>query len=651
MRLDPDIVRPTHEMRDSHAGVLKLASMGRDRGYMHAVATHGEFIAWDGEGYSTADGDHHYMLLQVSTGDRIHGEQLTTRECLDFILRHYQAGAIHVIYGGGYDATNWLRDITEEMQLQLLREGKVSLRFVEPGRTPATYDIEYMPSKWFAVTGRPTPRDPIRTVKIFDVVTFFASAFIKALQSRGIEVPDVITSGKAQRSDFTYADLEEISVYCGMELTLLVQLCEQLRDEFREAGIPIASYHGPGAVANAVLKQHKVRAHREEVPDRAMENIIRYAYFGGRFEQFKAGHHDQPVYLYDINSAYPYQISQLPDLAGARWIYADTFDPAGIGLWYCTAASDDRVRPHASPWRGKGGVVGFPAVNAGVWLMTPEAVHAERVLFGYRLELAHPGEQPFGFIPEMFETRRAWKAEGRGGERALKGAMNSIYGKLAQTVSADRGRPRQHEMTWAALITSGTRAMLWDAISQAPESIIAVETDSVLSTVPLQLPIGEGLGEWEETILPDVTYLQSGVYFADGGAAKNKTRGLDPSKLEYSDVLAWLEAGMKYPLTVTETRFIGITNWNRRPYMGRWETRPRAVRLAGGKRIHAEAWCDACTAGAGYHEQLHTLTARPTYGHEESRPHVLPWLDQVTVLENDAAWAGEAVREWESPRH
>ncbi len=46
-----------------------------------------------------------------------------------------------------------------------------------------------------------------------------------------------------------------------------------------------------------------------------------YAYFGGRFETFKIGRYKGPVYSLDINSAYPFAISQLPNLnAGALQI-------------------------------------------------------------------------------------------------------------------------------------------------------------------------------------------------------------------------------------------------------------------------------------------------------------------------------------------
>src|SRR4249920_1328362 len=46
------------------------------------------FIFWDGEGYTTGDGAHHYMLFGCShfPDDPIVGPDLSSKACLDYIL-------------------------------------------------------------------------------------------------------------------------------------------------------------------------------------------------------------------------------------------------------------------------------------------------------------------------------------------------------------------------------------------------------------------------------------------------------------------------------------------------------------------------------------------------------------------------------------
>ena len=53
-----------------------------------------------------------------------------------------------------------------------------------------------------------------------------------------------------------------------------------------------------------------------------------------------------------------------------------------------------------------------------------------------------------------------------------------------------------------------------------------VATDSVFSTQPLSLDIGERLGQWELQIWPDMFIAQPGVYWSPSDAEKSvKSRG------------------------------------------------------------------------------------------------------------------------------
>lgn len=597
------------------------------------------FVAWDGEGWNDEFGYHRYMLLQNSLGDYIAGPELGTLECLGLLLKTAVAHkkTTHVIYGGGYDATMMLKDMPLALRKELAKDGEVtwSIPSSATGRGN-NYKIKYIPHKWLEIWGYDWHHRKPAYIKIYDVMTFFQSSFIAALKSRDLEVPELLVSGKASRNSFTYADVDEIKLYCQMELDLLVLLCNRLRSEFDEAGITVTQYHGPGAVASAVFKEHGILEHKSDTP-RHIEQAAQRAYFGGRFEQYRAGHYQGKVYLYDINSAYPDKIRHLPSLAGATWRRTDDYHGQD-GLWFCTYADTNHnlLAPHPLPWRGKGGVVGFPAAHAGTWAWHHEAKYATDVHYGYELILASD-VKPFGYIEEMYAQRRKWKALGLGGEKALKLAMNSGYGKMAQRISGSEGRPKWHQIEWAGMVTSATRAQLWDAISLAPESIIAVETDSIASTVPLDLDLGEELGQWGLTEYDWMTYVQSGIYFTNTAGAtstKSKSRGIDVTKLHYPEVLAFLDSDQSEPLLVDTRMFIGLTN--PRDYLyGQWTDAAKEVRVAGQKRVHMPSLCGACDQGLSMSSHMHDLAAAPLYGREESLKHPLPWLDGATALTDD----------------
>ncbi len=48
-------------------------------------------------------------------------------------------------------------------------------------------------------------------------------------------------------------------------------------------------------------------------------DLANMAYYGGRFEITRTGLLDQPVYEYDIGSAYPDGMRYLPCLEHGRW--------------------------------------------------------------------------------------------------------------------------------------------------------------------------------------------------------------------------------------------------------------------------------------------------------------------------------------------
>jgi hypothetical protein len=71
-----------------------------------------------------------------------------------------------------------------------------------------------------------------------------------------------------------------------------------------------------------------------------------------------------------------------------------------------------------------------------------------------------------------------------------------------------------------------TRARLLEALGQNPRSAVMLATDAVFSREPLSLDIGEGLGQWEEKVWPDLFIAQPGVYWSPSNLQQSvKSRG------------------------------------------------------------------------------------------------------------------------------
>lgn len=589
-----------------------------------------EFVGWDGEGV-TREGRHDYVLLANSDGARlsITDGHLSTIAILEFLLTRTRKDTINVIYGASYDWNCWLADLTEKELRYLYDNQAIYWR---------GYIIKWRRGKsfWIGYEGR--------SALFYDVVSFFQTPFVKACDSYlGDEFidRDLIVENKRLRSTFRAADLKEISRYNDAELVNIVRLMIELRTRLHGAGLKPSRWDGPGAIAVALMRRENVKRHMMPTPE-PVGSAVRHAYFGGRFEVVRFGHYEGRAYEYDINSAYPFALAQLPSLAGGVWHiglghYAKPF---AIYNYIYKAAPGSESLPHPFPRRMKDGSVVFGAYVQG-WAWTPEYETALEYVRLYGGELhtiktrwfePFTDAKPFGFIPELFEQRRALKAAGDGAHVGIKLGLNSLYGKLAQQVGWKIDRdgniriPPYHQLDWAGYVTATCRSMVLRASLQHLDKIIAWETDAMFSTVPLPVAVGSGLGEWEGTEFRNITYLQSGMYFAttSDGVEVVKTRGIDKGTLSRGEVLEAMRRGDTH-ISAQMTRFIGIgaALQSRFDHWRKWETTNKNVSLAvEGKRIHVG--CDQCeTSGI---IGLHSTIVYPAPGFK-SLEYPVGWIN------------------------
>ena len=143
------------------------------------------------------------------------------------------------------------------------------------------------------------------------------------------------------------------------------------------------------------------------------------------------------------------------------------------------------------------------------------------------------------WVDEYYDLRRRLGPDTRG--QPLKFALNSLNGKLAQR----SGRGPYHDPVSAGLITAATRARLIEALAQDPGAVFMLATDSVYSTRPLPLDIGDGLGQWEAKVWPDIFVVQPGVYWSPSDQERSlKSRGAPRSvigKAAPHFIAAWNE--------------------------------------------------------------------------------------------------------------
>jgi len=260
--------------------------------------------------------------------------------------------------------------------------------------------------------------------------------------------------------------------------------------------------------------------------DPQFEIAANAAYYGGRFEVSHLGLLIGPIFEYDLRSAYPAAMLDLPCPLHTRWEHKPHGRQLPAGELYLAKVSFS----HSDglwcglPFRENGGLF-WPFQGTGwYWSIEIEAARrflgAKVVVHDLWIARRECDGRPFDWVRELYEERRRIGSDTRG--YPLKLGLNSLYGKMAQRC----GRGPYHDAVSAGLITALTRARLLEPLGQDPEAVVMLATDAVFSRRPLALKVGRDLGQWECHECPDLFIAQPGVYWSPSDLSELiKSRG------------------------------------------------------------------------------------------------------------------------------
>lgn len=601
---------------------------------------HRGFVAWDGEGIGDGT-DHRYVLMVNSEGDALfeseRGQGIDTQKALRFLLdgKEKYPNDIHVMYGMNYDVNMILNGTGRQVPFKhlktLMRNKRVYWR---------NFEIQYIPRRYFIVSeyekvyGDKRGMKPFRSITIWDALSFFQQSFVDALVGvlnyheliEDVEM-DVIVYGKLHRGEFTYENMDtekdvNMVSYCSAEVGALKKLMEVFRDDCKESGIQLRRYDGAGAAAAALMGSYNVPGLISKglhMLSPELETALQVAYGGGRSEMFKFGHTDEVIHHYDIDGAFPSVMPDLYDISHGEWKHFDDYfvsTPGELALYkvywdfrYVLDVNEKRHRRndfdvmfpffYRTPWQEPR--IFYPPQGYS-WVWAPELAAAEkhrRYLQGEIQILEQwkffPSDdyKPFAFVTDMYAKRQEYKRQGKDGQAlALKLALNAIPGKMAQSVGyrrmhagdESRGRPPFFNLVYPGYITSAIRAKVFDACMQNPRAIIAVATDGIWSTAPLNLDVGDNLGQWKYEKLKGFTSVQAGIYFTrkeEGNVFHY--RGFNQGSISEEKVIqAW--ADRAYSIKVPTRRFItmGTALASEETYNEKWcswDTSERSLQI------------------------------------------------------------------------
>jgi hypothetical protein len=564
------------------------------------------FTGIDGEGINRPDGTHIYDMLSVgnNTLTSPDGSQLQWSAIFSFLWENYCDNPTDVYAGFflGYDFTQWFRTMPEDRAAMLLSPaGRMARRRTAPGTEhlgpfPVRADgweFDILGMKRFKLRYNPDglKKDAPGWMYINDAGSYFQQSFLAVIDPSGWDQPvcsdtefATVLAGKSDRGvRRTLADQldhrAETARYNTLENDILGRVLTRLNTGFTAAGVQLnrRQWYGPGQAAQTWMGRIEAptAVQVQEAVPRSVLEAARDSYYGGWFEILRHGHIPGQSHEYDINSAYPHAIAQLPCLLHGQWVRDHTDSP-----WTLVQATVEGSDTYcgAMPHREKDGRVLRPHKTSG-WHWASELLAADRagLISSIRTRKRFtyvPCDCPPPFRDEMLWLYQKRLEEGKNtpNGKAYKLVYNSAYGKMAQSI----GMPKYANPLYASLITSHCRSMILNAIATHPRrtaDLLMVATDGVYFRTPHPgLDIDpQRLGAWDHSVKDNLTLFMPGVYWDDttrirldnGESPKLKSRGvsardlarciedIDRQFMDWNPALEWPSAVIPVDFSMT----------------------------------------------------------------------------------------------------
>ncbi len=460
------------------------------------------------------------FMLSTSLGDTFHMRDFPA--CM--FGRKYRCKK-YVAYNLAYDAG---------AMLQHLPKGKLTELWKCGNTEHSGFRYRVIVDKCLTVTrGK-------HAITVYDMLNFYETSLLAAstkyLNEDKIDQDPTLFTAKYVRKNW-----QQIAEYCVQDAVLVQRLAARLIERFEVLGVypqklfstAYVSFQYFRTKCKYVTVQKYWWKHRE-VLDYALQ-----AYNGGKFEVTCKG--IGYFYEYDIVSAYPFEIAKLVDISFARVVHSPVYHKTAIyGFLECNIEIPYTVYSPTVVQHRQLNI--FPvgrysrvitkaeyeyliSQNCDVEIRDAYWLMLDRRTYPYRKE-----------VKRLVKLKQEIKRAGDDLDyHTVKLLLNSLYGKMYQMIDvggcvATCRLSRRHEcykwkknwsqkwtasMCWnpiyAAVITANCRIRV-SALQQKHCSIVAVHTDSVISTRPLPYPASDKLGALGFETHGDGVILGSGIY-------------------------------------------------------------------------------------------------------------------------------------------
>ncbi|WP_246282001.1 DNA polymerase [Nitrosopumilus ureiphilus] len=532
----------------------------------------------------TENGD--IFLIADSDGNYLDGK-ITFDGIAEFLFRHEYEWIF--FYNLSYDAECILKLLPEEILIQY--KWKKELRFQYK-----KYKIHYIDRKKLTIS------KGNHSISCYDIAQYYDNKSLDvASESVGLSLDQEYLDLKKNRkifSKFYYSrNKRQIRAYCIKDCRLTKELSEYWIGIFETVfSFYPNNWISAGYLAEKVLINNDIPIPLFNELQYPIQEIARSSFYGGRFELIKRGYIGE-CYLYDLNSAYPYALTTMPDITQGKWFESKKIHPKSkIGFFFIEANISDKVKIAPFPFVKKNRTICYPSGKFKTYVTLDELLMVKgdpeinyKILDSWQFIPRNNCTYPFkNFIKKQYYKRLELKEENNPLEKAIKIVLNSIYGKMAQRTNNVIGN--LFNPVIASYITGYTRRQLYEFTkkNKLDNFVVAYATDSVACQKKIKNLDSKKLGKMKlDKQADDVIFLSNGFYKFNG-IWKNRGIGYDNErKIEIEHLETRVKKDGQLYIGVKSTRTTHIKSgilYNRLKKVGKIESYEKKIGLNSDKK-------------------------------------------------------------------
>lgn len=450
------------------------------------------------------------LLIADNKGNKLDFDNLTAENILKFLFSTRYQNSWNFFWNISYDTRIILRLLGKNILSQPQRRSRLIFKAFG-------FTVSVIEKKSLTITkGK-------HSASFYDIMQFYPQKILAEAYEKNIGKLDKdYLDMKSKRSSFSKEcyrkNRKKIRKYCIKDCILTKELSEHWVKLVHDAfGLYISRWLSSGYLAEKILINFNIEIPRlEETPEEVNE-IAMNSTFGSRIELVRRGFTPQ-VYLYDIKSAYPFALSQIPEITKGKWIQSLKLERDALLGFFKIKCSIPRTK-HISPFPFKRNNKLFFTNGEFITFVTLDELKAcedsswYEILDSWQYLDKNPTYPYKEFINSMYQKRLKLKEANNPLELPFKVILNSIYGKTGQGERLNVRMGNLLNPIIFSTINGMCRAQIYKFIidNKIEREVCMIYTDAITTTRNLNLE-SKKLGDFSLDIEGEAYLLQNGFY-------------------------------------------------------------------------------------------------------------------------------------------